>query len=364
VSLSVVFLNEGGEENISDDDDDKRRLDVNKQFKITLIETPRTSLQEIVDSCQFCDDGKDDTCSFNRDTTCGYYQLMSFVDPQSCVTAWRYLRPPEPKLTEEGSPVTGQLNMTWVPEPEAGESKRHEGTEGSTGTVVGETNEAALLGKVETPETDKTTVPATLESMTMVSKNGSQENDTADRAADAGEDPSRDGGVSNSGTDQDQAVIPPPAGSIPDSASKDYHSADKPSGTCSETTLQEGEATADTVGRQEAATGQVRGQDNQPAQDQTVHNHMVQSQPVQSPSQEQQLQTTAQSQNKTLAQKPTNIYAEIPSKPEVTKDYELDGVPMDEITYQKLSSRGKESAFIKLKNRIKLLEMNLNLTNR
>lgn len=370
------YLNEGGEEDISDDD----KSSVNKQFTITLIETPRTSLQEVLDSCQFCDDGKNDTCLFDRGTTCGYYQLMSFVYPHSCVTAWRNLRPPEPKLTEEGSGVTGQLNMTRVPVPEVAESKHQEGTEGTKETVASETKEAAF-GKEETLGTEKAATSATLESTTVASKNGIQDNGT--ESADARADSSHVGGMNSSGADQEQAVVPP-AGSIPASASKDYHLADKASGSLSETISQEGEATADMLGHRETA-GQVRGEDNQPVQDQAAHSQMVQSHAVQSPSQEQP--QTVDSQNKTPAQKPTNqttgkpqnekddlsisqesnirvIYAEASSKPEATKDYELDGVSMDEITYSKLSSRGKESAFFKLKNRIKLLEVNLNLTNR
>lgn len=375
--VKAIDQPQGDEENISTDD----KSSMNKQFTITLIETPRTSIPEILDSCHFCDDGKNDSCLFDRDTMCGYYRLMSFVDPQSCLTAWRNLRPPEPKLTEEGSGVAGQLNMTWVPEPEVTESKHQEGTDGSTETVVSETKEAALLGKEETLGTEKATASATLESTTVATKNGSQRNDT--ERADAGADPSRGGGPDSSGTEQEQAVVPP-AGSIPESASKDYHSADKTSGSCAETVSQEAEATVDVSGHNEAS-GQVHGQDNQPAQDQTAQNQMAPGHTVQSTSQEQP--QIAQGQNKTPVQKPADqttgkplsekddlvtgqgsnlrvIYAEASSKPEATKDYELDGVPMDEITYQKLSSRGKESAFIKLKNRIKLLEVNLNLTNR
>jgi len=52
------------------------------------------------------------------------------------------------------------------------------------------------------------------------------------------------------------------------------------------------------------------------------------------------------------------------SQSEGVKDYELESIAMDEITYQKLSSRGKESIFVKLKNRIHTLEVNLNLSNR
>ena len=49
---------------------------------------------------------------------------------------------------------------------------------------------------------------------------------------------------------------------------------------------------------------------------------------------------------------------------EPLKDYEFDASNLDDVTYQKLSSKGKESVFAKLKNRIKNLEINLNLTNR
>lgn len=49
---------------------------------------------------------------------------------------------------------------------------------------------------------------------------------------------------------------------------------------------------------------------------------------------------------------------------EPLKDYEFDASNLDDVTYQKLSSKGKESVFAKLKNRIKNLETNLNLTNR
>ncbi|ESN95295.1 hypothetical protein HELRODRAFT_193623 [Helobdella robusta] len=52
------------------------------------------------------------------------------------------------------------------------------------------------------------------------------------------------------------------------------------------------------------------------------------------------------------------------AKLEPLKDYELasDG-SVDEITYHKLPSKGKESIFVKLRNRVKHLEDNLNLTN-
>ena len=57
------------------------------------------------------------------------------------------------------------------------------------------------------------------------------------------------------------------------------------------------------------------------------------------------------------------IYAEEPKDP---SDLDLEFIPPSDLEepIQKLSSKGKETAFMRLKNRIKELELNLNLSSR
>ena len=52
---------------------------------VRLVEAPHTSLQKHLKSCSFCEDRPPNTCHMDRRTTCGYYVWMVYQYPMCCL---------------------------------------------------------------------------------------------------------------------------------------------------------------------------------------------------------------------------------------------------------------------------------------
>lgn len=51
---------------------------------VRLVETPISSLSSVLAKCEFCDDGFSKGCMLDRNTVCGYFRWMTYVYPSCC----------------------------------------------------------------------------------------------------------------------------------------------------------------------------------------------------------------------------------------------------------------------------------------
>lgn len=350
-----------------------------EQFKITLIEVPTTSLKDIIRTCDFCDDGKNDSCLLDCQTVCGYYRVMSFVGPQSCLTAWRYIRNAQAGTQIKASvsvPTSQTVEPVGVQSSSASEIKtgehRDDDAEFSTTKISSEFVEMQIADG--TKEMKMETVKAA-ESPPEAVHSGT-DNKGGDVAA-----PAKALDETRSVYDDSQQVIVEQMADssvegISSLASGDSNDRGQSCPEClpheeipnQSENVEQGHDQAE-KGAAHAAPGQVNSantvQGTIPGQEQSNAN--IQYKASDQKATEHTLAKSSSDKDESSSNHGSNmkeIYAEASSKVDYGKDYELDSISLDEITFQKLSPRGKESAFIKLKNRIKLLEVNLNLTNR
>lgn len=305
--------------------------------------------------------------------------MMSFVGLQSCLTAWRYIRNAQANTQLKSStsiPTSQTVEPVGVQSSSASEIKagEHKDDDAEFSTIK------ISLEMVETQITERT------KEMKMETV---KEAESPPEAVLSGTD-NKGGDVAastkasdenRSGYDDSQQVIveqlaDSSVGGISSSTSGDPNDRGQSCPEClpheeipnqSENVVQGHDQVE--KGTAHAVPGQVNSantvQGTTPGQEQSNTN--IQYKASDQKATEQPLVKTSSDKDESSSSHGSNmkeIYAEASSKVDYGKDYELDSITLDEITFQKLSPRGKESAFIKLKNRIKLLEVNLNLTNR
>lgn len=310
------------------------------------VEAARTSLKEIISGCAFCDIGRNDICFLDCRTVCEYYRVMLCVDVQSCLSARCYIHneqtnthlKPGPTVPESRLIEHANLSLSSVTEIVSEDIGKNAGF--SASEIAFESVEKLIADKEITDNTLK---------VVSIDDNRKASGETKPGYGES-----------------QQASLEHSGGSVPSLASKDCHSNDRgqPCHEClSGEVIQSQNENLELI-HDQVETGAahiVAGQVN-PAN--AVHGTSSQEQSnvdLQCRTSEHKFSKTSRDKEESSMKE---IFADISSKTNHGKDYELDSISLDEMTFQKLSPRGKESVFIKLKNRIKLLEVNLNLTNR
>lgn len=307
--------------------------------------------------------------------------MMSFVGPQSCLTAWRYIRNAQ-EGTQIKTSVSVPTSQTVEPvgmqsssasEIKAGEHKDDD-AEFSTAKISSESVEMQIADRTKEMKME-TVKAAESPPEAVLSGTDSKGGDVAASSAKAFDE------TRSVYDDSQQVIVEQVADSsvegISSSASGDSN--DRGQSSCPDCLPHEEipnqsenvgqghdqaeKGTAHAVPGQVSSANTVQG--TTPGQEQSNTN--IQYKASDQKATEHTLAKSSSDKDESSSSHGSNmkeIYAEASSKVDYGKDYELDSISLDEITFQKLSPRGKESAFIKLKNRIKLLEVNLNLTNR
>lgn len=323
------------------------------------VEADGTSLKKVISGCAFCDIGRNDACFLDCRTVCEYYRIMLCVDVQSCLSAQCYifdeqtnthLKPganvPESRLIEQAN-----LSLSSVTEIVGEYIGKNAGF--SASEIAFESVEKLIADTEITEDTLKVPVRVLPDAVSI----------DGDKKA-SGETKSGRG-------ESQQASLEHSGVSVPSLASKDYHLNDRrqPCREClSEEVIQNQNENLGLVhdqvetGAAHIVTGQVNpviAVHRTSGQEQSNVN--LQYRTSEQKVAEHKFSKISKDKDESSLKE---IFADISSKTDHGKDYELDSISLDEMTFQKLSPRGKESAFLRLKNRIKLLEVNLNLTNR
>ena len=330
---SIVFENKKIIENQAEEDNN-----MDNEPIVRLIEKPIIKMTSLLQACQFCSKSKIDTCYFNRYSFCGYYRIFRFVRPTCCVGDAPPVKidgnlpvvtPPDLHLTEpeENSHTTMMTDEVHSPEyiqhASTGGLRLDSSTSPLTTESVDPTPAISEASRPETITESPTSIPnAPSDNVSVLSEVSSTANSEATEAAASEENikvsvdtkQCDEGSNCQVGPDVMQMQV-------------------KPTETLSEHVT----VTPD----EQEPIDDLEDVDDLGADD--LLDEIVED----------------------TGTGGKDIYAEEPSA--VIRDLELEGLPPpsgDEIQYQKLNSGKKETTYMRLKNKIKALELNLNLSSR
>ena len=347
-----------------------------KQPLVTLIETQPlvTTLQSLVNRCQFCMEGQPRACISPRRTLCGYYKLMKFVYPTSCINANRFdakLRPEKPVSVpkslevQQPKPVPPSQTVTEPTSSSASDASSVEPRETTPQQVVPSSSTQDRYQRSRAAVEDLPAGDASSSAEGEIQIKPSYE--VTSGSMDATHTPETELSHSNAESSTVVGYTEPPVmpASMTAPMTPPTLSCDMP-GCQSE--CSSGEAGSSCTMGPDVA--QIRPTSTEEAME-TAHQQVLlpdnQKLPdVQEPPSEPPQKPVGSTPPGGADQNGMkNIYAEAPSQGDI--DFDLDLIPAaldDQEPVQKLSSGRKETAFMRLKNRIKGLELNLNLSSR
>ena len=324
---------------------------------ITLIEVPGVPLFEILERCDFCDSGVHDQCFFDLSSVCGYYRALVYVYPVCCHRSGGFV---EYKIDVETLQIVNTNDHTshtsGLPVPALSKVTARIN---ASGLVV--TDPVIVQPSAKTFAKDNVLHQNGSDIKTSNIVSGSVSSDVVSSAKPAidPDDTSTtmklvktvDGATSVNQASADEggpqvAFVKPPGRPIStDQSLRPEHESP--------------------VAKQHLAENNGNAEQSLPLVNQTPMPDVIVASVIlpgkSNAGMEEATVTTTMSPPSMHTQK--DIYAHPGTKFEMKETVDLDS-NLDDITYQKLTSRVKESIFTKLKNRIKTLEMNLNLSNR
>ncbi len=336
---------------------------------VTLIERPQVSLRQVslravLNTCNYCQGLVRDSCYFGQSSSCGYQKLMRFVYPTTCVQvlvqAADTQRSDAQKTVpvEEATPEAVDAGVVGEEDssPESSSVKSEEATIIPT-PVTPSGDDAAPAPATESDSVEKSASSATLDApqhTVLTSSSESQAEESATVTQDFRDCVERGGtmiagppGVCSSCTVAPEVLkISPSATSVV---------------TPDETQKEEGDSSKTDTSIQPSAQ-EPPGEAKEPVQEAAVKEPLTQEQDVVKDAQE-----PDKAEKEANGNGMKNIYADEPSAEPGDADPEMANVPISdnlEEPIQKLSPKNKETAFMRLKNRIKELELNLNLSSR
>ena len=337
------------------------------------------SLQNTLQNCQYCQKSKLNTCYFDQTSVCGYQKVLRFIYPTSCIRKLKQKTPsvenqsqaqtmPEASELDPASEekTTGDRNAAQ--ETPSGETVS---SESSDETVIVPTPPSPTSNQLEKEQMDSTIKPSASDSVGLESEKQFIPQSTVFESSHAKQEESlkfeepaspkeqsnfndciAKGGtvIAGSGGGDTSCTMGPDVVQV------------RPS-TPTQPLLEETKAEVidDSV---------VKTTDHQ-SQDKAKGN-VESGEKSDKQQQEKQIQQSDQGSHQEEAKEPDtggngmkNIYAEEPSTDPSDLELEILTLPDSlEEPIQKLSSKNKETAFMRLKNRIKELELNLNLSSR
>ena len=349
---------------------------------VTLIERPQTSLQSTLRNCQYCQKSTLNTCYFDKTSVCGYQKVFRFIYPTSCIRKLQHKTPgvenqsPTQTIlkTSETDPASEEKTTGDRNAQQETSSIETASKENSDKTVIVPTPVSPTSNQVEKEQMESTITPSASDSIALESEKHTVHKSTVfetshikqeeslkfeepaspkeqsnfnDCVAKGGTVIAGSGGGDTSctmGPDVVQVRPSTPTQPLPEETKAEV--------------IDDGVVKATDHQSQSKVKGDVPSGEKSDKQQQ--EKQIVQQQADQGSHQEE-----AKGETDTGGNGMKNIYADEPSTDPSDLELEILTLPDNlEEPIQKLSSKNKETAFMRLKNRIKELELNLNLSSR
>ena len=342
---------------------------------VTLIERPQTSFRKTLLNCQYCQISTQNVCYFDQASVCGYQKILSFIYPTSCVR----------KVKQKGLNVDYVSDTKTAPRASSSdvaseettgvdkESDQQTSSEETSTTVRSEradivpTPASPTSEQAENEQMDSTLKPSISQSLTSESEKQTIPKSTAfeskqvttkfEEPVSSKEESNFNDCVAKGGT----VIAGSGGGDTSCTMGPDVVEV-RPSTTTQPIPEEtKAEVIDDSLEKNvDSSKGHESVQMVDKAEKQLEDKQTGQVQSEQGSHQE-EVKLEADAGGNGMK----NIYAEEPSTD--PSDLELDTLTLPdnlEEPIQKLSSKNKETAFMRLKNRIKELELNLNLSSR
>ena len=347
---------------------------------VTLIERPQMSLQNTLQNCQYCQKSKLNMCYFDQTSVCGYQKVLRFIYPTSCIRKLKQKKPsvenqsqaqtvPKASEPDPASEEKTTRDLSAAQETPSGETAS---SESSDETVIVPTPPSPTSNQLEKEQMESTIKPSASDSVALESEkqtipqstvfesshNKKEESLKFEEPASPKEQSNFNDCVAKGGT----VIAGSGGGDTSCTMGPDVVQV-RPS---TPTQPLPEETKAEVLDDSVVKITDHQSQDNSKGNVESGEKSDKQQQEKQiQQSNQGSHQEEAKVESDTGGNGMKNIYAEEPSTDPSNLELEILILPDSlEEPIQKLSSKNKETAFMRLKNRIKELELNLNLSSR
>ena len=346
---------------------------------VTLIERPQISLQKILRNCQYCQKIKQIVCHFDQTSICGYQKVMHFIYPTSCVQKTKKTHPTIQQSATH-SMLKDSLKPTGISDTKMTSDTDKEQQTPSVETSTSESEHVSIVptpvlqtsDKVKTQEItkqDPVIKPSTSDSVVTEYEGQTIPESTAFESKREDDMEKRDDSVSGEKSNYNDCLekggtVIAGSGDVESSCTMGPEVVEVRPSTPSKVVPEQTQADG-ASGRTDENVKQEEKGDKSQADPPNVEKEQEQAEPPQTQPDQASQQEGVKVEQDTNENGMKNIYAEEPLTDPNDLDLESLALPDTlEEPIQKLSSKNKETAFMRLKNRIKELELNLNLSSR